>query len=227
MSTENIREEAEAARAALGKLTTKAKTRRTELNRKRDGLQTERENLVAGARLAFQAIDDEDEHLREEFDQLDGALNPREEEEDDDKQSELQAQFREAARLREENERLEREREEAEREAERLRQEREAAPPTPPPAPEPEERHDDATQVITTVRQYNGVPQTTLGWVLALIGAVVMMVVGLDNRDFVSGLPDIAEAVIQAVFVTALVAAGFGLGGWIGSHFGTHPRRRH
>lgn len=75
MSTEHVKEEAEAARAALGTLASKGRSRRKELLDKREGLQKERDNVVAGARLAMQAIDDDDTVLEEEFDQLDGALS--------------------------------------------------------------------------------------------------------------------------------------------------------
>lgn len=99
------------------------------------------------------------------------------------------------------------------------------APPTEGSHPEPEVRRE-----TVVVQEFNGIPQTIFQWVLALIGAIVLLVIGLDNRGFVHDLPDAAEAAVQAFFVAGLVAAGFGLGGLIGwyvEHLLPRLRPRH
>lgn len=74
MSTENLREEAEAARAALGQVAKKAEQRKRQLERDRRGLQKERDTVVVGARAVMQNIDDKDGVLEEEEQQLDHIL---------------------------------------------------------------------------------------------------------------------------------------------------------
>lgn len=71
MSTRHISEEAEAARTALGQLDKAAQARAQEVQKRRNGLQTERERVTRGARLAMQNIADEDVELAEELQQLD------------------------------------------------------------------------------------------------------------------------------------------------------------
>jgi len=57
---------------------------------------------------------------------------------------------------------------------------------------------------------------TLLQWVLALIGMLVGLRIGLVTDDF-GDATGTARTVIQVVWVTGLTILGFGLGGWIGS----------
>jgi len=161
----------------------------------------------------------------------------------------------ELARLREENEQLRREQEATEQPPALPAPAPEPTPPAPPapapttapavpddslvpglpdqlqPAPPAEGSHPEPeVRRETVVEEFNGIPQTIFQWVLALIGAIVLLVIGLDNRGFVHDLPDAAEAAVQAFFVAGLVAAGFGLGGLIGwsvEHLLRRRRPRH
>jgi len=75
MSTENISEQVEAARKALGQLTTAAERRLNEVRNSREGLGKERVKVAQGAQLAVRGIDDIDAEYEEEESQLAGALS--------------------------------------------------------------------------------------------------------------------------------------------------------
>jgi hypothetical protein len=75
MSTEHISEEVEAARRALGQLTSAAQKRLRNIQNTREGLDKERVRVALGARLAMRGIDDIDAEYEEEENQLAGALN--------------------------------------------------------------------------------------------------------------------------------------------------------
>lgn len=70
MSTENIAEEAEEARRALGQAAAATRRRAQEVRDAMRGLDVERNNVVIGARAAMRSIDDENEELEEEVEQL-------------------------------------------------------------------------------------------------------------------------------------------------------------
>lgn len=76
MSTENVKEQAEAALAALGQLSDEAVARLKRVQAEREGFDKQRIKVVQGARLAMQRLDDQDAPLAEEENQLAGALNP-------------------------------------------------------------------------------------------------------------------------------------------------------
>lgn len=70
MSTKYIQEEAEAARKALGEVASAARKRRKEVRDLRRSMQTERDNVIIGARAAMRDVDDEDAVYEEEEQQL-------------------------------------------------------------------------------------------------------------------------------------------------------------
>lgn len=99
------------------------------------------------------------------------------------------------------------------------------APPMPPEDPEPttpahaEDDNDDGARTnvfivfVGWVREF-----TILQWLLAIIGALVGLRVGIATDDF-GDAEGFARGVIQTVWVVGLILLGFGLGGLIGSFF--------
>jgi|GEM_PF-6176205 len=80
MSTRNVREEADAARAALGKLAVASDKRQRDIEQELDGKKKERKNVLRGADVALQSIKDDEDSLMEEY----GQLAPSADEPDDD-----------------------------------------------------------------------------------------------------------------------------------------------
>jgi len=80
MSTRNVREEADAARATLVALTVASDKRQRDIEQELDGKKKERKNVLRGADVALQSIKDDEDSLMEEY----GQLAPSADEPDDD-----------------------------------------------------------------------------------------------------------------------------------------------
>lgn len=192
MSTEHIREEAEAARKTLGQLARRAAARHREVQRELEGLATEEDNVLVGARGALRAIEDDRQVVVEELGQLVEILDAPG---DADNQVEPEVPI-----------------------FVQPRPEEPAPEPISTPAPADDEHDDDSDVVI--INYWN--PQTWSGiqWLLAIIGLMVgLMVASATWDNLVNGINGFGRGLISTAWWLALSGLGFFGGGFIGSLF--------
>lgn len=60
-------------------------------------------------------------------------------------------------------------------------------------------------------------PQTSLAWLLALLGALLGFVFGVLTHDFGGNLPGVIDGLVSVMWVIGLIVFGFGLGALIGN----------
>lgn len=205
MSTEHIREEAEAARRTLGQLARRVGERRRDVRRELQGLETETDHVLIGARGALRAIDDDREVALEELDQLDEIFDGPDEPEVPAPTPPGPLTPPPAPPWVP------------------------PVPPTPPVddgpviiAPPPVDDGDDEPDDIVVIRRWWNIRDWSgVQWFLAVIGLILAIIVARFTWEPLVGddIVGFARGAIATIWWIALMGLGFFGGGFIGSFF--------
>lgn len=201
MSTENIREEVEAARKALGKLDVARTQRLVEIRRARKGLATERARAKEAYETLEQSFDDQEGTLDEEESQLAGTPD--------------EAPAAPAPPVEPEPA------EEIPPTPEPTEIAPEPEPPAPPDVVEPPTEPAPAAPPVETVVVHHHVLDvrtwTQLQWLFAIgLALMGLVLAAATDQKMVDDVVGFGRGFIIFVWWTGLISLGFGLGGMVG-----------